>query len=301
MGMPTDNAIAITSMTGFARVECEDEGWRWSWELKSVNGRGLETRLRLPQGFDRLEPLLKKAAAGVFSRGNISAGLTLRSETGVAGVKINKAALDAALEGVRGVMAAIPCDNPRPEGVLALRGVMEADDQAISPDARDALDKALQNSFDDALVALREARDAEGAALGGVLNAQVDQIAALVLEAKASAATTPDLIRARLETQLAELLNDNVPEDRLAQEAALLAVKADVREELDRLDAHISAARDLLADPKPVGRRLDFLTQEFNREANTLCAKANDIGLKQIGLSLKTVVDQLREQVQNVE
>ena len=289
-------------MTGFARIDGEEGEWRWSWEVKSVNGRGLECRFRLPPGFDRLEPPLKKTAASVLGRGSLAAGLSLNTENGQSSVKINKAALEAALSGVRDVMASLTCDNPRPEGVLALRGVIEPDDQRASPEAREKLDALLLESFKRVLSALKENRLSEGAALASVLSDQLDQIEELLSEAKASAAAAPTIMRDRIENQLSELLKgEPVPQDRLAQEVALMVVKADVREELDRLDAHLAAARGLLIEDKPVGRRLDFLTQEFNREANTLCAKASDIGLKRIGLALKNVVDQLREQVQNVE
>ena len=292
----------MSSMTGFARLDGAEGDWLWTWEAKSVNGRGLELRLRLPNGFDRLDPALRKIAAETLGRGNVSATLSFDPTSTGGGLTVNPDALDAAIRAVRDVMAALTCDNPRPEGVLALRGVIEQEEKSLSEDERAAVDRALSDSFRLTMEQLRENRRSEGASLARVLEDQLDRIDALTRDARASAATAPEAIRTRIAGQLQDLLsNAPVDQDRLVQEAALMAVKADVREELDRLDVHIEAARKLLGETAPVGRRLDFLTQEFNRETNTLCAKAQDIGLKRIGLDLKTVVDQFREQIQNVE
>lgn len=292
----------ISSMTGFARVEGAHGDRRWTWELKSVNGRGLELRARLPQGFDSLEPSLRKALQEVLNRGSVNASLSLVSESAESAYKVNDKALAVAIAAVEQVRASVKCDPPRAEGILALRGVMEPADADESDEERTALNEAIVKSFSDAAKALGVARAKEGAAMADVLSGQLDEVEKLTASAAASAATTPEALRARIAAQLEELLaGAPVPEERLAQEAALLAVKADVREELDRLTSHVAAGRALLKEKGPVGRQLDFLTQEFNREANTLCSKASDMALKRIGLDLKKVIDQMREQVQNIE
>ena len=294
--------MTVSSMTGFARRAGDSAGRRWTWEAKSVNGRGLETRLRLPSGFDHLELQMRREAAQRLVRGNLSATLTIEASTERGALSVNEAAFEEAIRLVKRVSNALPCDKPRPEGVLALRGVLESD-EAGAPDeaAAAALDAAVIASFAQCLDALVAMRASEGAALRGVLNAQISEIERLTLAARRHADAQPEAIRARIARQLGELLNGSIAEERLAEEAALLAVKADVREELDRLDAHVAAARALIDGKDAAGRRLDFLGQEFNREANTLCSKAQDIGLKRLGLDLKTVVDQFREQAQNVE
>ncbi|MBB5519854.1 YicC/YloC family endoribonuclease [Amphiplicatus metriothermophilus] len=294
--------MTISSMTGFARVDGAHEKTRWTWEIKSVNGRGLELRFRLPGGFDFLEPALRKAAGTYFARGWIAAGLAFERGRGAAGLRVNEAALDEAVRLVEAVRRRTDCAFPRADGVLALPGVIETDEGAGEADEREALADRLLESFRNAAEALCAARRREGESLHSALAGQIDEIEALVARARTSAEAAPAAIRERIAAQLQELLaGAPIPEERLAQEAAMLAVKADIREELDRLSAHAAAARALLASGEPVGRRLDFLTQEFNREANTLCSKAQDMGLKRIGLDLKTVIDQMREQAQNVE
>lgn len=288
-------------MTGFARVDASLEHRRWSWEVKSVNARGLELRFRLPQGFDALEPALRKAAKEALSRGAVNATLTMRDESAEGRMRINEQALGDAVAMMARVAQSVECAPPRPEGVLSLRGVMEPADEIEAQDV-DALNAALAASFGEALQALQKARREEGGAMAKIVAAQFDEIDALVAKAAKSAAAGPAAIRDRLAVQLKELLDGaGLPEERLAQEAAMLAVKADVREEIDRLGSHLEAGRALMGEAGPVGRQLDFLSQEFNREANTLCAKASDMGLKRIGLDLKKVIDQLREQVQNIE
>ena len=294
--------MTVSSMTGFARAEGVHEGRRWSWEVKSVNGRGLEMRFRLPPGLDHIEPGLRKAAAERLSRGSLNAFLSLDKPAGSGLPKVNEAALEEALKLIETIGARIETERPRAEGVLAIRGVIEQDDGEESEETRAALGKALTEGFRNAVEGLQKARRDEGATLKAVLAAQIDDIERLSALARAHAETSPAAIRDRIAAQLKELLaNNTVAEERLAQEAAMLAVKADVREELDRLTAHVEQGRALLGSPDPVGRRLDFLTQEFNREANTLCSKAQDMSLKRLGLDLKTVIDQMREQVQNVE
>ncbi len=289
-------------MTGFARSEGAHDGRRWAWELRSVNGRGLEMRFRVPPGLDHLEPALRKAAGELLARGSLNATLTVERALGGPTLRINEAALEEALRMVELVRTKIKCEAPRAEGVLNIRGVVEQDDGAEDPQAREAFGEAVVESFRRGAEALRATRVSEGRILTVALAALLDEIERLAGEARRHAAAGPEAIRARIALQLAELTaSANIPEERLAQEAALLAIKADVREELDRLEAHIGAARALLKDSEPIGRRFDFLSQEFNREANTLCSKAQDLGLKRLGLELKTVIDQLREQVQNIE
>lgn len=292
----------ISSMTGFARVEGAHGDRRWAWELKSVNGRGLELRARLPQGFDGLEPSLRKALQGVIKRGSINASLALASESAEPAYRVNDKALASAIAAVEKVRSSAKCDPPRAEGILALRGVMEPVDASENDEERASLNEAILTSFAEAAKALAVARVKEGAAMAEVLSAQLDEVEKLTASATKSAAAAPEALRTRISTQLEELLaGASIPEERLAQEAALLAVKADIREELDRLASHVKAGRALLKEKAPVGRQLDFLTQEFNREANTLCSKASDMTLKRVGLDLKKVIDQMREQVQNIE
>lgn len=292
----------ISSMTGFARQEGAHENRRWTWELKSVNSRGLEFRARLPQGFDSLEPDLRKAVRAKISRGSVNVNLSMVSESTEPRYRVNETALLSAIAMVEKISAHLKCDPPRAEGILGLRGVIETVDETESDEDRKVLLNALASSFDKAVTALAAARASEGDAMASVLNGHFDEIEMLTKAAAASAASGPEAIKAKIAAQIADLLNGaNLPEERLAQEAALLAVKADVREELDRLKSHIDAGRALMKEKGPVGRQLDFLTQEFNREANTLCSKASDMALKRIGLDLKKVIDQLREQVQNIE
>ncbi len=292
----------ISSMTGFARVEGVHGARSWTWELKSVNGRGLELRCRMPQGFDGLEPSLRKSMQSVLNRGSVNANLALRSDTAEQHYRVNETVLNTAIDAVEKVRTRLKCGPPQAETILALRGVMEAVDAAESEDNRKALMTALLSSFGEAVEALAASRAAEGSAMAEILSAQFDEIERLCAAATHSAAAAPEALRSKIMAQLTDLLaSTELPEERLAQEAALLAVKADVREELDRLSTHIAAGRDHLKGNGPVGRQLDFLTQELNREANTLCSKASDMTLKRIGLDLKKVIDQLREQVQNIE
>ncbi len=292
----------LSSMTGFAHADGVHERWRWSWELKSVNGRGLELRCRLPQGFDSIEPELRKAAKQKLHRGSINVSLTMRIEAAQSAYRVNDAALTDAMTMIEKISQKIKCAPPRAEGILSLRGVIEPVDELEDEEARDALIAALTASFAEATDLLAIARQSEGGAMVKVLAGQFDDIERLTKDAAAHAATTPAAIKNRLQAQLDELLGGaGIAEDRLVQEAALLAVKADIREELDRLASHVDAGRLLLAGKGPAGRQLDFLTQEFNREANTLCSKASDMDLKRIGLELKKVIDQMREQVQNIE
>jgi uncharacterized protein (TIGR00255 family) len=295
--------VAIASMTGFARAAGEADGWAWSWELKSVNGRGLDLRCRLPVGFDRLEGTARAALGKAFARGSIAATLAVVPPQRGERVRINRVVLDQILVTLRELEGQVEAAPPRLDGLLAIRGVIESGEQEQEDEATlAARDAAILKTLDQATAALRAARAEEGRAIDAVLVAHIDEIARLVRDAAGCAAAQPAAIKARLETQLKELLGEStIAPERLAQEAALLAVRADVREEIDRLEAHVAQARALLTDGNAVGRKLDFLTQEFNREANTLCSKAADMDLTRTGLALKATIDRLREQAANVE
>jgi uncharacterized protein (TIGR00255 family) len=296
--------VALASMTGFARAEGEEEGLSWAWEVKSVNGKGLDLRLRLPPGWDQLEPALRSSVSARLKRGNVSVNLNIEKRAAAAGLRINRDVLAQVLALVKELGHEIEAAAPRLDGLLAIRGVIEsAEEEQVTPEQRDRRVAALLASWDIALAGLAEMRESEGARLLEILTRRLDEIAGLVGEAEASAAAQPDAIRARLRELVASLVGAGaaVSEDRLAQEAALLVGRADVREELDRLEAHVAAARDLLREGTAIGRRFDFLCQEFNREANTLCSKSSDLELTRIGLALTSAIEQLREQVQNVE
>jgi uncharacterized protein (TIGR00255 family) len=296
--------MSIVSMTGFAESAGSHEGLRWRWEAKSVNSRSLDMRLRTPPGFDGLEPPARKLAGERFLRGALQVSLTIEPRESERGLVVDAAALAAAVRIAREVAAETGLAPARVDGLLALKGVIVADEPAVSPDpvARGHRDAAILESLAAAFDRLVKERCGEGAKLAALLGAQIDDVARLVGEASRLAAAQPAALRARLNAQIKELLDGNpVSEDRLAQEVALLALKADVREELDRLGAHVQDARALIASGKGVGRKLDFLAQEFNREANTLCSKSTDIALTRTGLALKAVIDQFREQSQNVE
>ena len=295
--------MTLSSMTGFARATGQDARLSWTFELKCVNGRSLEVRCRLPPGLDALEPVLRSAASAVLQRGNLNVALQTVPLSTVAPMRINRAALDAVLGLIRDVGPVEGLGPARLDGVLALRGVIEAAEPEDDEATRERRLVALKASFDQALASLVNARQAEGAALAAVLGRSLDAMAALSAKAEGLAALRPEAVRERLRTQVKALLDAGapLPEERLAQELALIAVKLDVREELDRLKVHEASARQLIGEGGAVGRRLDFLSQEFNREANTLCAKSNDPALTAIGLELKALIDQFREQVQNVE
>jgi uncharacterized protein (TIGR00255 family) len=291
-------------MTGFARAEGSHGDIAFAWELKSVNGKGLELRFRLPTGYDALEAPLRAALAQRLKRGNVSASLTLVRSAAAAPVRVNRQALAEIVAAMTEIGAAVAAAPPRLDGLLALRGVLESAEQEEADDAtRTARNAAVLAAWDDALAALATMREAEGVRLGGVLEDRLGEMEALVAEAEKSAGTQPDAIKARLRAMVEALLEASpaLPEERLAQEAALLVARADVREELDRLRAHVAAARTLLGEGSNIGRRLDFLCQELNREANTLCSKSSDLDLTRTGLALKAAIEQFREQVQNIE
>ena len=295
--------MTFASMTGFADATGSGEGLRWRWEAKSVNGRSLDLRLRTPPGFDGLEPPARKLAGERFARGAFQISLSVEHDVSARGLTVDAAALAAAVRIARQVADETGLQPARVDGLLALKGVIVADEgETLDEVQRATRDAAILKSLGDAFDKLVKARRTEGAKLAALMGAQVDDIESLTKEAGALAAAQPQALKARLEAQLAELLGAaSVQPDRLAQEVALLATRADVREELDRLTAHVQDARALIQDGKGVGRKLDFLAQEFNREANTLCSKSSDIALTRVGLKLKAVIDQFREQSQNVE
>ena len=295
--------MALSSMTGFARGHGVSGAYAWAWEIKSVNGKGLELRMRLPPGWDAVEAPARSRATEILSRGTIYASLSV-TRAGVAPVvRVNEPVLAAVIAAMREVGARINAAQPSLDGILALKGVIEVSEPEESEDERRGAEAAILAGFDQALAGLAEMRRHEGDALARILSARIGEIGALAARADAAPGRRPEAIKARLAEQLATLLTatDRFDADRLHQEAILIAAKADVREELDRLAAHVAQAQRLIEQGGAIGRRLDFLAQEFNREANTLCAKANDVELTNIGLELKTVVEQFREQVANLE
>jgi uncharacterized protein (TIGR00255 family) len=296
--------MTFASMTGFAESAGSHDGLRWRWEAKSVNSRSLDMRLRTPPGYDGLEQPARRLAGERFQRGALQISLTVEPPEGATGLKVDAVALASAVRIAREIAAETGLAPARVDGLLALKGVIVADDgsDVADPVVRAGRDAAILESLVMAFDKLVKERCSEGAKLANLLSAQIGEIDRLVGEAARLAAAQPHAMRDRLNAQLKELLDSvAVSQDRLAQEVALLAVKADVREELDRLTAHVQDARALIAQGKGVGRKLDFLAQEFNREANTLCSKSSDIALTRIGLALKAVIDQFREQAQNVE
>ncbi|MBO6728305.1 MAG: YicC family protein [Maricaulis sp.] len=290
----------LSGMTGFARAEGQHENVRWVWEVRSVNGKGLEMRSRVPSGHDGLDLKIREQARKRFTRGNLQASLNIKRDASQTAPLINRAALDALLEQAEDLILSNKVERPRLDGLLAIDGILETSADP-DPEARAALEKALLAGLGEALDGLKSAREEEGAALTPVLSGHIDKVESLTDAAEANAATRIDAIRDRLSAKIAELVDAELEENRLAAEIAMLTVKMDVREELDRLRAHVASARELLKQGSPVGRKLDFLSQEFNREANTLCSKSSDSSLTQIGLDLKNVIDQFREQIQNVE
>jgi uncharacterized protein (TIGR00255 family) len=296
----------IASMTGFAALQGQGTGAGWLWDLRSVNGKGLDLRLRLPDWIDGLEPMVRAELGRRVQRGSVALSLRVMRDGGEEPLRINRAVLAQVLSGLAEVteaagMRGLVLQLPSAAEVLGFRGVL--DQSAAAAEDTAPLRAVLLADLPRLLDAFAASRMAEGAALDRVIGGQIDLIAGLVRDAAREADARQDAMAAGLRDNLARVLAnaEGVDAGRVAQELAMLAVKADVTEEVDRLTAHVAAARTLLADSAPVGRKLDFLMQEFNREANTLCSKAQSIALTRIGLDLKTVIDQMREQVQNVE
>ena len=295
--------MSIKSMTGFARAEGSHEGAAWHWEVRSVNGRGLDVRLRLPSGSELLEPKVREAVARHVTRGSLTISLTSEAGSGGQEIRLNERALTQVMQIADRLRDLTNATPPRVDGLIAIKGVLDIVEHQEDAELAAGRGEAMLKSLDGALIALVAARAAEGGRLASTLNGQLDEIERLVRVVQQSPARTREAIEARLKEQVSRLLDAGNGFDpaRLHQEAVLLATRADVEEELQRLVSHISAARELVAENGAVGRKLDFLAQEFNREANTLCSKASDIEITRAGLALKTVIDQLREQVQNIE
>jgi len=295
--------MTLKSMTGFARADGVHGDMSWYWEARSVNGRSLDLRLRLPSGFERLEIGARGLAQEKLARGNCTINLGLKRETGQMEIRLNEAALTQAKDVAERAHTLTDLKAARLDTLLSMRGVVETVEAEESDEAQAALTQALLAGLAATLDQLVKARASEGERLQRVIVKQLALIAALVEQASAASARQPEAIAARLAEQIARLAETgaNFDPDRLHQEALLLAAKADIQEELDRLHAHVSAANELIGSNQPAGRKFEFLAQEFNREANTICSKAADLEISRAGLELKTVIDQLREQVQNIE
>jgi uncharacterized protein (TIGR00255 family) len=295
--------MAIRSMTGFARVDGVSNGDSWVWEVRAVNAKGLDVRLRLPPGLEHIEVPARKRIGARITRGNLQLNLTNRSDAAKPRLKINEDVLDQVGAALALVRQKVEVGPSSPEGILAIRGVMESEIPTLDEDQHALISERILAGVDELMADLTNVREREGNVLAALLTTRLGALDQLLSRAEASPARTPEAIRARLSEQIETLMgaSEGLDPARLHHEAVLLATKADIREELDRLGAHISAARELLENGGPVGRRLDFLAQELNREVNTLCAKSNDLELTAIGLEMKSIVDQLREQIQNLE
>jgi uncharacterized protein (TIGR00255 family) len=295
--------MAVISMTGFARADGAHDGLAWHWEVKSVNGRGLDVRCRLPQGLESLEIAIRSRAAQHFRRGSLQVVLQLSRGAAAAEVRLNEPVVEAMIALAENLRRRLDSPPVRAEHLLALRGVVEIAEPIEDEASASARDAAMLESLDHAFTDLAAMRAAEGRKIEALLVDQIDRIAELTEAARQSPERSPETIRARLVEQIARLIEagPSLDTDRLHQEAVIAAQKSDIQEEVDRLVSHVEAGRDLLSAPEPVGRKFDFLAQEFNREANTLCSKAYGRDLTRIGLELKSVIDQLREQVQNLE
>jgi len=295
--------MALSSMTGFSRSHGTSGLYTFEWELKSVNAKGLDLRVRLPQGWDDLETVIRKRAGEVLSRGTVYANLSVKRAGSAAVARVNEDVLASVLDAARELASKAGALPPTVDGLLAVKGVIDIVERESDESEINAVKSAAAASFDTALQGLVEMRAREGISLGEILTQRVNDIERLAARAEAAPGRKPEAIKARLAEQIATLLDasDRFDSDRLSQEALLIATKADIREELDRIGSHVAQARELLSKGGPVGRRLDFLSQEFNREVNTTCSKSNDIELTNIGLEMKNIVEQFREQVQNLE
>ncbi|MDB5565484.1 MAG: hypothetical protein JWP84_2050 [Tardiphaga sp.] len=295
--------MALSSMTGFARSHGTSGPYAFEWELKSVNAKGFDLRMRLPPGWDEIETIARKRATEVLSRGTVYANLTVKRGNALSTVRVNEDVLNSILRIAADLAGKIDAVAPSVDGLMAIKGVIEV----VEHEADEAEDKAAKAAvavaFEEALTALVAMRKREGTTLGEILSQRMNEIETLAKKAEAAPGRKPEAIRARLAEQIAALLesSDRFDSDRLNQEAIMIAAKADIREELDRIASHISQTREMLGKGGPVGRRLDFLAQEFNREVNTCCSKSNDLELTNTGLEMKNVVEQFREQVQNLE
>lgn len=295
--------MTLQSMTGFSRSQGHYENTSWVWELCSVNGKGLDIRSRIPSGFEVVEAAARKSLPKHFSRGNIQVSLTVSQTSGNALPVLNQEAVYALLEAATQLQAKTGGDLPTAAELMAMRGVIEVSDQELDKQTKETLDTKILESLDEAAKALVGMREQEGAEIAAVLSGQVDHINTLYHSIDMDASRTPQAIKQQLKHQVHKLVevNEQLDEDRLYQEVALLAAKADLQEELDRLSVHVKAAKELLASNGPVGRKLDFMAQEFNRECNTICSKSNSAVVTSLGLDMKLIIDQFREQIQNME
>jgi uncharacterized protein (TIGR00255 family) len=295
--------MALSSMTGFARSHGASGPYVFEWELKSVNAKGFDLRLRLPPGWDELEAFAKKRAGELLSRGTVYANLNVKRANALSTIRINEDVLASVVKVATQLAGRIDAVAPSIDGLLAIKGVIEV----VEPESNEEEDKAAKaaatSAFDEALTGLVAMRRREGTSLGQILSQRMGEIEVLAKKAEVAPGRKPEAIRARLAEQVAALLDtsDRFDADRLNQEALLIAAKADIREELDRIASHVAQTRELIEKGGPIGRRLDFLAQEFHREVNTCCSKSNDIELTNTGLEMKNVVEQFREQVQNLE
>jgi uncharacterized protein (TIGR00255 family) len=295
--------MALSSMTGFARSHGASGPYAYEWELRSVNAKGLDLRIRLPPGWEELEAIVKKRASEVLSRGTVYAALNVKRAVAVSTVRVNEEVLASVVKVAGELAGKIDAVAPSIDGLLAIKGVMDVIEPESSEEEDEAARAAAAAAFDQALLDLVRMRQREGATLGQILIQRMDEIERLAKKAETAPGRKPEAIKARLAELISALLesSDRFDPDRLNQEALLIAAKADIREELDRIGSHISQAREMISKGGPIGRRLDFLAQEFNREVNTCCSKSNDIDLTNTGLEMKNVVEQFREQVQNLE
>ncbi|MCU0882946.1 MAG: YicC family protein [Hyphomonadaceae bacterium] len=297
-------SVPISGMTGFARCEGAMAGWLWVWEARSVNGRTLDLKVRLPQGQDSLDPLIRDGAKARFSRGSFQVSLSLKRDTGdeAPELQVNQVLVDQLLAAGAARVASGQVRAPDWAGLLAVRGVVTIADDVVAEDAREALDAALRQGLDTVLDQLKAARVAEGAALATVFARLFDEVETALAAATIAASGQVAALQTKVARRAAELLGSTlVDEQRLAQEVAMLAMKADVQEELDRVSAHLADGRALLAAGGAIGRKLDFLAQELHREANTLTTKSATLDLTRIGIELKTTIDRLKEQAANAE
>jgi len=295
--------MALSSMTGFARSHGTSGPYAFEWELKSVNAKGFDFRLRLPAGWDDVEAPARKRAAELLSRGTVYANLSVKRTGAATTIQVNDEVLSAILKVAGDISARTGATAPSVDGLLSIKGVIEVVEPESDEAELQAARAAVTASFEQALQSLIEMRKREGVTLGQILGQRMDEIEGLAKRAESAPGRKPEAIKARIAEQVAALLDtsDRFDPDRLSQEAIMIAAKADIREELDRIASHIAQARELLGKGGAVGRRLDFLSQEFNREVNTTCSKSNDIELTNTGLEMKNVVEQFREQVQNLE
>jgi len=295
--------MALSSMTGFARGQGVCGAYSWAWELKSVNAKGLDLRLRLPVGWDAVEGPVRNSSAQVLTRGTVYGSLSVERHGAAPIVRVNEAVLAAVLATLKNLTGRVDAAAPRLDGIISLKGVVDIIEPDESEQDRRTAEAAVIAGFETTLAELALMRRHEGESLRRVLSQRLEEIASLVARADAAPGRRPDAIKKRIAEQVATLLDSSnrFDPDRLHQEAILIASKADIREEIDRLASHVAQVERLLAAGGSIGRRLDFLAQELNREANTLCSKSNDVELTNIGLELKGVVEQFREQVQNLE